>query len=327
MSIKSTLKKTLLVTTSVVVLAVGVTFVGQVAKVVLKPAETVKMSKLFTAEDTLGHMSGNIFYLSGPIEDFPTKGYNQLRAAATTAKAEGKRVLLIIKSPGGRVDVMHEVISLLNEFDNIDTYVRGLTASAGAEIFMAGDKRFMDPGSDIVFHSMQMNGMNESDVEGVYVFAKKLENLSQKPTQEGITQLVSEVTLAQATTAAKMVMGPMGGKIAGLNPMEVSTLLEDIDNLKAKVVLAILPNARDFLQLTTLLHEMMVNGNQTIVDQAYAVHVEAMKVQGKSPIPLQEFIDTVYGGNRFDTITTYEEMVKLGLLTDDVKNLNLNDYM
>lgn len=79
-----------------------------------------------------------------------------------------ERVLIVLNTPGGDGDVMEQMLKIMhNSPEPIDTYVFQESASAGADIFISGQHRYVNKDSMIIFHGAYMGSyaMSQPNLE------------------------------------------------------------------------------------------------------------------------------------------------------------------
>ncbi len=75
-----------------------------------------------------------------------------------------KKTLLTLSSPGGDVDAGKHLEAEVR-YRNVDTYVPVMAASMAAQLFMEGERRYVEPDALILFHSVA-NGLGRPDQVG-----------------------------------------------------------------------------------------------------------------------------------------------------------------
>ena len=94
---------------------------------------------------------------SGPVQDPMSE---RVAAALDRYKADRRRLVLILNSPGGSIEHGRKVVSAIRARDRaIDTVVQkaGVCASMCVPIFLAGTRRIADPESYFMFHEASLN--------------------------------------------------------------------------------------------------------------------------------------------------------------------------
>ena len=94
---------------------------------------------------------------SGPVHEPMSE---RVAAAVDRYKADRRRLVLILNSPGGSVEHGRKVVAAIRARDHaIDTIVQkaGVCASMCVPIFLAGTKRMADPEAYFMFHQVSLN--------------------------------------------------------------------------------------------------------------------------------------------------------------------------
>ena len=94
---------------------------------------------------------------SGPVQEPMSE---RVAAALDRYKADRRRLVLILNSPGGSIEHGRKVVAVIRARDRaIDTVVQkaGVCASMCVPIFLAGTRRIADPESYFMFHEASLN--------------------------------------------------------------------------------------------------------------------------------------------------------------------------
>ena len=94
---------------------------------------------------------------SGPVQEPMSE---RVAAALDRYKADQRRLVLILNSPGGSIEHGRKVVAAIQARDRaIDTLVQkaGVCASMCVPIFLAGTKRMADPEAYFMFHQVSLN--------------------------------------------------------------------------------------------------------------------------------------------------------------------------
>ena len=94
---------------------------------------------------------------SGPVQEPMSE---RVAAALDRYKADRRRLVLILNSPGGSIEHGRKVVAAINARDRaIETLVQraGVCASMCVPIFLAGTKRMADPEAYFMFHQASLN--------------------------------------------------------------------------------------------------------------------------------------------------------------------------
>ena len=94
---------------------------------------------------------------SGPVQE-PMS--DRVAAALDRYRADRRRLVLILNSPGGSIEHGRRVVSVIRGRDRaIDTLVQkaGVCASMCVPIFLAGARRMADPDAYFMFHQASLN--------------------------------------------------------------------------------------------------------------------------------------------------------------------------
>lgn len=95
---------------------------------------------------------------SGPVQEPMSE---RIAAALDRYKADRRRLVLVLNSPGGSIDQGRKVVAAIRGRDRaIDTLVQkaGVCASMCVPIFLAGTERIADAESYFMFHQASLNG-------------------------------------------------------------------------------------------------------------------------------------------------------------------------
>ena len=94
---------------------------------------------------------------SGPVQEPMSE---RVAAALDRYKADQRRLVLILNSPGGSIEHGRKVVAAIRTQDRaIDTLVQkaGVCASMCVPIFLAGTQRMADPEAYFMFHQASVN--------------------------------------------------------------------------------------------------------------------------------------------------------------------------
>jgi ATP-dependent protease ClpP protease subunit len=99
---------------------------------------------------------------SGPVQEPMSE---RVAAAFDRYKADRRRLVLILNSPGGSIEHGRKVVAAIRARDRaIDTVVQkaGVCASMCVPIFLAGTKRMADPEAYFMFHQVSLSSAREN---------------------------------------------------------------------------------------------------------------------------------------------------------------------
>jgi ATP-dependent protease ClpP protease subunit len=102
---------------------------------------------------------------SGPVQD-PMSA--RVAAALDRYKADRRRLVLVLNSPGGSIEHGHKVVAAIRARDRaIDTLIQkaGVCASMCVPIFLAGSQRMADPEAYFMFHQVSLNSAGKGNVK------------------------------------------------------------------------------------------------------------------------------------------------------------------
>jgi ATP-dependent protease ClpP protease subunit len=94
---------------------------------------------------------------SGPVQEPMSE---RVAAAFDRYKADRRRLVLVLNSPGGSIEHGRKVVAAIRARDRaIDTFVQkaGVCASMCVPIFLAGSRRIADPEAYFMFHQASLN--------------------------------------------------------------------------------------------------------------------------------------------------------------------------
>ena len=106
---------------------------------------------------------------SGPVQEPMSE---RVAAAFDRYKADQRRLVLILNSPGGSIEHGRRVVAAIRARDRaIDTLVQkaGVCASMCVPIFLAGTKRTADPEAHFMFHQASLNSSASENIEATGV--------------------------------------------------------------------------------------------------------------------------------------------------------------
>nr|WP_246583428.1 ATP-dependent Clp protease proteolytic subunit [Bradyrhizobium iriomotense] len=95
---------------------------------------------------------------SGPVQEPMSE---RVAAAFDRYKADPRRLVLVLNSPGGSVEHGRKVVAAIRGRDHaIDTLVQraGVCASMCVPIFLSGTRRIADPEAYFMFHQVSLSG-------------------------------------------------------------------------------------------------------------------------------------------------------------------------
>jgi len=125
---------------------------------------------------------------SGPVQEPMSE---RIAAALDRYKADRRRLVLILNSPGGSIDQGRKVVAAIRARDRaIDTLVQkaGVCASMCVPIFLAGAERVADPEAYFMFHQASLNSSTR-------------ENIKRQQLNEAETALLSQTVKAMEAQA------------------------------------------------------------------------------------------------------------------------------
>jgi ATP-dependent protease ClpP protease subunit len=102
---------------------------------------------------------------SGPVQEPMSE---RVAAAIDRYKADRRRLVLILNSPGGSIEHGRKVVAAIGARDRaIDTLVQkaGVCASMCVPIFLAGARRIADPEAYFMFHEASLNSSVRQDMK------------------------------------------------------------------------------------------------------------------------------------------------------------------
>jgi ClpP protease-like protein len=102
---------------------------------------------------------------SGPVQEPMSE---RVVAALDRYKADRRRLVLILNSPGGSIEHGRQVVAAIRARDRaIDTLVQnaGVCASMCVPIFLAGTNRMADPEAYFMFHQASLNSSASKNVK------------------------------------------------------------------------------------------------------------------------------------------------------------------
>lgn len=102
---------------------------------------------------------------SGPVREPMSE---RIAAAFDRYKADRRRLILILNSPGGSIEQGRKVIATMHARDRaIDTLVQkaGVCASMCVPIFLAGSERIADPEAYFMFHQASLNSSVRENIK------------------------------------------------------------------------------------------------------------------------------------------------------------------
>jgi ATP-dependent protease ClpP protease subunit len=103
---------------------------------------------------------------SGPVQEPMSE---RVAAALDRYKADRRRLVLVLNSPGGSIEHGRKVVAAIRARDRaIDTLVQksGVCASMCVPIFLAGTQRIADPEAYFMFHEASLNSSSKENVKG-----------------------------------------------------------------------------------------------------------------------------------------------------------------
>ncbi|WP_244423283.1 ATP-dependent Clp protease proteolytic subunit [Bradyrhizobium sp. ORS 375] len=102
---------------------------------------------------------------SGPVQEPMSE---RIGATLDRYKADPRRLVLILNSPGGSIQHGRQVVEAIRERHRaIDTVVdrAGVCASMCVPIFLAGERRMADPEAYFMFHEASLNSNARDDLK------------------------------------------------------------------------------------------------------------------------------------------------------------------
>lgn len=116
---------------------------------------------------------------SGPVQEPMSE---RVAAALDRYKADRRRLVLILNSPGGSIEHGRKVVAAIRGRDRpVETLVQkaGVCASMCVPIFLAGTKRMADPEAYFMFHQASLTGSAKEKMKGQEFSASEKDLLSQ----------------------------------------------------------------------------------------------------------------------------------------------------
>src|SRR5689334_23443199 len=102
---------------------------------------------------------------SGPVQEPMSE---RIAAALDRYKADRRRLVLILNSPGGSIEQGRKVVAAIRARDRaIDTLVQkaGVCASMCVPIFLAGTERIADPEAYFMFHQASLSSSGRESIK------------------------------------------------------------------------------------------------------------------------------------------------------------------
>lgn len=102
---------------------------------------------------------------SGPVQEPMSE---RIAATFDRYKADRRRLVLILNSPGGSIEQGRKVVTVIRARDRaIDTLVQkaGVCASMCVPIFLAGTERMADPEAYFMFHQASLNNSTRENMK------------------------------------------------------------------------------------------------------------------------------------------------------------------
>lgn len=126
---------------------------------------------------------------SGPVQAPMSEN---IAAAFDRYKADRRRLVLVLNSPGGSIEHGRQVIAAIRGRDRpIDTLVQkeGVCASMCVPIFLAGRERLADPEAYFMFHQVTLGGSARDNIK-----QKKLSDAEQAFISNALKDIESHAT-------------------------------------------------------------------------------------------------------------------------------------
>ncbi|MBR0848038.1 ATP-dependent Clp protease proteolytic subunit [Bradyrhizobium diazoefficiens] len=131
---------------------------------------------------------------SGPVQEPMSES---IAAAFERYKADRRRLVLILNSPGGSIEHGRKVVAAIRARNQaIDTLVQkaGVCASMCVPIFLAGTRRMADPDAYFMFHQASLNASARGNMK---------DNMKENPKGDMKRQELSESQKALFTEVVK----------------------------------------------------------------------------------------------------------------------------
>jgi len=133
---------------------------------------------------------GNIIEFNQDFNGNSTKEATELVKKFNESKGKDERILIRLLSPGGEVMSGRDFQRHLTAGLPVDTYVGVMAASMGADTFMLGERRYVDPDSIILFHGAAQGSIVTTEP----VLKRLIEHVEQSAILEPSAQLMDDTT-------------------------------------------------------------------------------------------------------------------------------------
>ncbi len=191
---------------------------------------------------------------------------------------DNEKTLLTIDSPGGDV-ASGKAFEAELRYRNVDTYVPVFAASMGAQIWMEGKRRFVEPDAIVLFHSVA-NGLGRPDQVGDMI--KLLDSAPVVEFMKGALT-VDEAVLLEPDV---MQRGPL---------FRILSMLADMGSVD---------HVRDMLETTKNLMDNMNLGGLIVFDKLLSAKLT------------KERLLEIYGNFKKNKFILGKELYELGIATD-----------
>ena len=138
---------------------------------------------------------------SGPVQEPMSE---RVAAAFDRYKADRRRLVLILNSPGGSIDHGRKVVAAIRAHDRaIDTLVQkaGVCASMCVPIFLAGTRRMADPEAYFMFHQVSLNSSARENTKRQEIRNPRKPS-SRKPSRQSRRKSLTSSSVPTSASAA-----------------------------------------------------------------------------------------------------------------------------
>jgi ATP-dependent protease ClpP protease subunit len=259
----------------------------------------------FTSPITGVEVDENIVTLSSDFNKDSTDAMYNAFKDIHKVKTDGERGLLTITSPGGEVAAGRRALSQMNGGVTFDTYIPTRAASMGADAFMQGERRYIEPDAILIFHGA-FGGGSYFNAEASLEIRHTMVNLP-----------IIEELYKQVLTGKTPELNKLTGEDTPLNKVEVVKLLlymgYSADEARAggEAILKALET-----NLETVKHEIGSERDLVRMINRTALHSFKLAIeQSKGKLTEAIILDKVFANFKKDVFITGQQAYDMGLAT------------
>jgi ATP-dependent protease ClpP protease subunit len=237
----------------------------------------------------LGTSISSCVILTKPIINNPIIMRGEVSSRSVIApieelKSQEGRSLVIITSPGGSVNAGRELLVEMRHKD-VDTYVPNFAYSMGAEMWLEGKRRYVEPDAVLLFHSALVPSLGSP-----HELEQMIRVMEQEPIKTKLINGESTKSILDGMTSTEDKMYFLKlVRLSGGNPIDFLTAIQEFKTVVSDL------NAVNRSLLTSKVFKKLVDSGK---------------------MTMERIKEIVYGDLKGNVFLTGQELYDLGIATD-----------